>query len=422
MPDSFSSLQRKSRPENHGQIFVESFKRNATDWSKWSPGNGSPFSWTISSRQDTLSDGHPWPPIAGDRMQDIGGAFRTISHHVSRQPFGPPVLLNEFPRFEIEGNKTSGQVKARGHLFPGINASTQFPDPVYSSESELMAWGTAAIASCKPTNSIADLSVTLAELYREGIPQLPGVSTWKDRTNIARGAGSEYLNTQFGWLPLVADVKNISKAIIDQEKIWRQYKRDAGRVVRRRFEFPDELSETTYAPVGYNYPLARPSNSVVSAPKPTRTRIVRTRRWFSGAFTYYLPDDKDRLDRFFLGAARARKLYGLTLDPEVLWNLAPWSWLSDWFFNTGDLISNVSDFLTDGLVMKYGYMMEETTVIDHYRQSPITSYGGGNFSADACLVTKTKQRIGASPYGFGLTLTDLSSRQLAILAALGITR
>jgi len=120
-------------------------------------------------------------------------------------------------------------------------------------------------------------------------------------------------------------------------------------------------------------------------------------------------------------ALEAKKLLGLSLTPETLWNIAPWSWAVDWFSNTGDVISNLSDWASDGLVMHYGYMMEKTIVKDTYN---ITPSGIQAFPSvpNLTLVTETKQRIRANPFGFGLSFDGLSTIQKAILAALGISR
>jgi len=120
-------------------------------------------------------------------------------------------------------------------------------------------------------------------------------------------------------------------------------------------------------------------------------------------------------------ALEAKKLLGISLTPETLWNLAPWSWTVDWFSNAGDVISNVSDWATDGLVMRYGYLMEHSIVKDTYLMN-----GTGSKSVPSCpplqLVTETKLRKRANPFGFGLTWNGLSAVQLAILGALGISR
>jgi hypothetical protein len=115
---------------------------------------------------------------------------------------------------------------------------------------------------------------------------------------------------------------------------------------------------------------------------------------------------------------------GLSPTPDTIWNLAPWSWAIDWFSNTGDVISNVTDFATQGLVMHYGYVMEHSIVERTYYQ-PISGYlidrkpvAAGPLS----LVTETKVRRQANPFGFGVSWEGLSTFQASILAALGISR
>jgi hypothetical protein len=146
-------------------------------------------------------------------------------------------------------------------------------------------------------------------------------------------------------------------------------------------------------------------------------------RWFSGAFTYYLPSDYSTRGAMARQLAMAKKTIGLSLTPDVVWNLAPWSWAADWFFNVGDVLSNVTDWATDGLVMKYGYMMEHTRSVNTYYYSGFTGLKSGHaVPTPLSLVVETKQRRKANPFGFGLTWGGLSPRQLSILAALGITK
>jgi hypothetical protein len=122
-------------------------------------------------------------------------------------------------------------------------------------------------------------------------------------------------------------------------------------------------------------------------------------------------------------ATYADKVLGASLTPETLWNLAPWSWAVDWFSNTGDVLHNLQSFQSDGLVMRYGYMMVHTIVKDTYR---LSSSNLGNDSSSGvsplAYVTETKTRAKANPYGFGASWNGLSPHQLAILGALGITR
>jgi hypothetical protein len=104
--------------------------------------------------------------------------------------------------------------------------------------------------------------------------------------------------------------------------------------------------------------------------------------------------------------------------------LTPWSWAIDWFSNAGDVVSNLSDWATDGLVMKYGYIMEHSRHERTYYLDGPSQYNFLDRQIPATVTTwsETKLRRAASPFGFGVSWEGMTPRQLAITAALGITR
>lgn len=375
----------------------------------------------LTGRQVTVSESHPnWRKLRAD-AGDVGGEFFTQKRYV----------LGELPRLQMSGEQFANPNLIKwtyyGPVLPWNLApgSIQWPPYVPSSDEELNEAGATAIARCKPTNSPADLSVALAELVREGLPKALGSLFWRDKTLSARNAGGEYLNYEFGWKPMVSDILNTAKAVIDADRIIYQYRRDAGRVVRRRYEFPIESDSdiTLYmsnvnvhcAPSGYNmFRSGSPTGKVM------RYRETTRRRWFSGAFTYYLPDANHA--SWLNAPAEARHLLGLSLTPDTIWNLSPWSWAIDWFTNAGDVISNFSDFAVDGLVLRYGYIMEHTVTKDTYVFEGDTGLTGPTRPPSLTLVSETKIRKRANPFGFGVTWDGLTNRQNAILAALGLSR
>lgn len=147
-----------------------------------------------------------------------------------------------------------------------------------------------------------------------------------------------------------------------------------------------------------------------------------TRRWFVGSFTYALPSRGDSWRRMIGHGTEADKLFGIALDPDVIWELTPWSWAVDWVSNTGDVIHNATEMALNGLVMRYGYIMEETTSIQTARivNSRLTPSFLNSVPASKRIAT-SKVRRPANPFGFGLTWEGLSPSQLAIAAACGIT-
>lgn len=394
-----------------------------------STGSGSVnVDWALPETQVTVSENHPqWRDHKYGRFSgDYGGEFlmqRRWTEGV--KDLRPNTSIGKV--FDGAGRIVT-DVTRHGPILPASPSSYGFPSYFASSNSVLDAFGAKAIANCKPTNSCVDLSTFLGETLREGIPRVLGSSIWKSKTAAAKKvAADEYLSYQFGWRPIANDIGKTAAAIWNADSTLRQFQRDSGRLVHRRFEFPPEISETVstlndpwdcYIPNDhgslYIQPLVRG--------KLVRVRKTARLRWFSGAFTYYMPSRGNALDSMFRAAQEAKKLLGLSLDPSTVWNLSPWSWAVDWFTNAGDVLSNLTDWATYGLCLRYGYMMEHTVSIDEYTyvgKSPLKS-GGLPLRMRLCSETKLRRR--ANPFGFGVTWGGLNPIQLSILAALGISR
>lgn len=413
--------------------------------------SGSPKRFDFIGRQETLSRGNQVSKLGKGNLRPIGGNFYT------KKLFRGPKQSGKYPfpkdpvplkLYSLVGTGFF-QDRVTTPLLPKplwMMANSAWDGCTSSTDEELRNKGTLAIAQVKPTNSAADLSVTIAELKREGIPSMLGLSLWKNRMKEARllqkkqakprqftpkekledlgrpvkGTAEEFLNWQFGWSPLLGDLMKAVDATSKSDKIWSQYKRDSGRLVRRRYDFPLE-TRILDEHVTENWPVEGLVTSGMFVNGSATGRLYEStslerKTWFEGAFTYYVPDNP-----FLEIASKARKLYGVTLDPEVAWNLMPWSWLVDWHGQIGSAISNLSDLATDGLVMRYGYVMEETTV-SHTSTLSINTKSLGPLVLTETATCIAKKRVEASPYGFGLSWDSYNPRQLAILGALGITR
>jgi len=297
----------------------------------------------------------------------------------------------------------------------------------------LTTYGATAIAQVAPTNPNAELSTAIGEIYKDGLPALPGIRSWKRRTEILRAAADEFLNAEFGWLPLVSDITNVASSVRHSREILKQYHRDSGKNVRREFSFPvsevqipgikDELREPTCIQQGTTgFPNFINITKGFGPIMMSQSIKVSTRRWFSGCFTYTVPSQSDSWSKTVGYGSDADKLFGITLTPNVLWELTPWSWAADWFTNAGDVINNVNNFASQGLIMRYGYMMEESIVkVTHTftgERNNTNSAWGTIPPSSYSLVSK--RRVAANPFGFGVTPGSLSPTQVAIAAALGI--
>lgn len=371
-----------------------------------------------NGRQITVSEGHQ-VSLLGKTDEDIGGDFYTTKVSVEQAGQWIDVAQGTYPGFTYQGD--AGAVNPNDWNYHP-------PDLSYSKE-ELEALGSTAVSLVSPVDSQAELLTAIAEAAREGMPSLPGAQTWADKTRIAKGAGSEYLNAQFGWVPLVSEIGNLVEANRKAVKLIRQLERDNGRNVRRTFRFQDEKKTETVldqANGGNGIPwTVTPFHAPLFQSNPAGRLVIerefRRKMKFSGCFTYHLPTGDTRWDNFLNALQKYDRLYGVAPTPDVLWNLTPWSWAVDWFANIGDVINNASNALLYGQILRYGYMMEETTVIDTY-----TRYCPNVLGATTVFTTRfkrvTKKRVKASPFGFGLSFDGFDAYQLSILAALGISR
>jgi hypothetical protein len=311
-----------------------------------------------------------------------------------------------------------------------------------TSELDLMGLGSTAISRVLPTNPVSDVPTALAELVREGIPGLPRNSL-RNFDGPGNPAGG-YLGYEFGIKPFLRELQAFGDSVKNAEKIINDYARRSGTKIRRRYDFfpVKETYDVTFDTFGgtrcflggvdQSPGLHDFLTSTYGGFPGVRTdTITREKKsWFSGAFTYYLPEVgsglSSAIDRQY---AEARKLFG-GLSISTAWNLLPYSWAADWYTNAGDVLRNIEAFSQDGLVMTWGYIMERC---DFHVTRKVT---GAHFSnlytadpyfnlpstVDSNFTVKFMRRRKATPFGFGLDVDGFTARQKAILSALAIQK
>jgi len=253
----------------------------------------------------------------------------------------------------------------------------------------------------------------LGELGVDGLPSIPGQS---------RNPGSEFLNLQFGIIPTSSDGLSLFNAVRQQADSIDRMLATSGKPVRRRYNFPtkQDVSRQLFTNKPPSVVLGNDLPNGQQATLGTVTRITRSIEdtWFSGAYLHYFPENPfGRL----VSALDAK--YGILPGPSTVWSLAQWSWLIDWFTNAADVVSNL-DNLGDTLVMPYAYIMRRSTYNVESSWSGQLRFNGvkTDVTMSDTLEMKVLQRHHAHPFGFGIDDSSLSAMQLAILAALGISR
>jgi len=389
-----------------------------------------------------IGSGHKWPPhrrrkknvIEFDIMSSTGGE---VEIKKAQRYFIDSAIIDVRDKSDL----TSVQTRYTGKLRYGgmLNGIPSIPSrPPALSDATLLSVGAKAWAKYKPTAQQGGLGQALGELH--DLPSLPKLLFFRNvlsqatkKTNwkqVVNQSGSEYLNVQFGWVPLISDIKDLIRNVQRLKKGIEQLERDNGRPVRRSGKAGSTSSTTSTKTTGTGYSgKVSPSAGMVYY-GPWTEEVVTTTTVdyrFSARFRYFI--DFAKAHRGDIGAANriSKILLGAELSPYTLYQLMPWSWLIDWFTNTGSVINNIVNDAGDNLVADYAYINGKVTVetvrtLTFSVRYPMGGDSYENISVGGVDRTVHFRRIQASPYGFGLNVGSLSNKQLAILGALGLSR
>lgn len=320
-------------------------------------------------------------------------------------------------------------------LTPESGSDWGYPVVEKMSQNDINFYGATAIANTYPTKPQANLSLFIGEILipqgGRGLPNFFGeLSLLSGRANTVRFAGDRFLNIEFGWLPLLSDITKLMKAVQRSYKIMKQYERDSGLVVRRRYDFEPRVFTSQSKDLFNQASFLHSQKSWFDDGSPVKGNVTlnstRTERtWFSGAYSYYLDPGKDFLGKLVRYENLANEVLGTRLTPNTLWQLAPWTWLVDWFADLGSILTNAEAFSsanTNNLVLRYGYLMRETHAEDIYTLPEVQFKLNSVKTPFRAFQVVQKERYRATPYGFGLDPDLFSPSQWAILGALGMTK
>jgi hypothetical protein len=303
------------------------------------------------------------------------------------------------------------------------------PGTQYGSNLDPSPYGATGWNRFRPGKPTADLGVVLGEA--KDIPRMLKTSAkgfrdlWKSMGGHSTQFGPKkvadhWLNTQFGWLPFLNDVRKFHKTWQNADRKMERIRSNNGRWVKSGGTVDTQTSSevlassatnTAHWPALASYLYADPSKTGSHSVSRTESRRV----WFEGSFKYYIPN----VNSVEWEMKALRVLYGASVNPALLWELTPWSWLVDWFSNAGDVIANLDDNLAENLAARYAYVMQTHEITGEVNSTVRLKYG--TLQGTWRFPVTWKSRVGASPFGFGLTSSDLSARQWSILGALGIT-
>lgn len=321
-----------------------------------------------------------------------------------------------------------------GSVFEGVGvrppSSPTTPTDTKLKE-ELYGYGAGAFKRFAPKphsislgESFFELKETFANCYQIA-NNLRRIRTLGKRESRISDLASSYLGYQFGWKPFLQDltkcitsIKKLDAQIESAQRLNNRWVKRSGTVLTDfKVISSIDITAAVVAPLNYIQQL--------SAKDVTKRE---DRIWFDGKFKYHIPTLRN--SSFSDRMKAIPTVWDISLNPSTLYQLIPWSWLFDWFSNTGEIMYNFNQCISNNLVAKYAYLMH-TAIFEVERTafwksryletvdgdgSTSYSYGAGSSSTTITC----KNRIAGNPFGFNLTLPDFSSWQVSILLALGL--
>lgn len=252
-----------------------------------------------------------------------------------------------------------------------------------------------------------------------------------------REAADHFLNHQFGWAPFVSDIIDVIRVYRDSRDLIAQAVIDNGKWKRRRRVLEVVENHTRLQRIYGAATLPGSGNfrfdnlcearmiDGISSKGITEIWLKESKiTWAVGSFMFYRPEFDDNLIGFeseLMNVQRLLTLYGVRINPTTLWKITPWSWLIDWFTHLGDFIQRWDDFVNDGIVSKYLYVMQKNIRAVTKSGTAFCYSGNLNFSWQRNLTTKRREPAD-SPYGFNRPWSSITPNQWAILGAIGLGR
>lgn len=284
---------------------------------------------------------------------------------------------------------------------------------------DLASYGAEAINRYRPGKPVHNFGVAIGEL--KDAPRL-----LYEKVRSLREVGSNYLKFQFGWKPFLNDLFAFFDQMQNFDKELDNFQKQFGKPVRRKGPLPETTSEFEYDVTAGASTRGAFGSSIQSKVVTDRVRQKAT-RWFSGSFTIPVPPD----NRWLPLDAVTRQMYGVTLTPDNLYQLVPWTWLIDWIGNVGDNVANFSALACQNMSLNYAWIMgtyevdvHRTCELDFLSYEPGTAYPVTPWSASCHSRTSNvrKLRVSPSPFSWRFTADELNAYKLSILAALGASR
>ena len=348
-----------------------------------------------------LNGHYGYPDFPPDR--DVGGAFSLLT---SRGSYGGAGV-----------GTVHGQGAYAKHEYTGSVYSDSFEISPPAVITDGSSWGATAYNRMKPTKPVLPAANAFYEMR-----EVPGMLQQKLAKSGMKNIGSYFLALKFGWQPLLSDIISMVNFQQKAQKKLRWLLRHNGKSVKTHYEVASSPSDPVIT--SGDFGNMQPGFVDYFYRRRNWKRMVTTfdKIWATAQFKFWLPPGPKDVT---LGTSVGRRLFGLYPSPEFVWNALPWTWMADWFSNTGDLLANLDTGVADKLAANHFYVMR------HIGKTYVHTNNATLYDLDDDLVpisvttnieSSSKSRLRGDPFGWGTNPNTLNGTQLAIMGALGLSK
>lgn len=224
--------------------------------------------------------------------------------------------------------------------------------------------------------------------------------------------GNIHLGIQFGWLPLIEDVKKVVN--------FGSYTHKRAKEFKRLYESPSGQHSTIQlgtAAASSDDGLVDISTDHGHYIRSRASRMTTAKRWGTTRWIPHSYPPVSNRDAFYLAQAQ-RASAGLTVEGTLqgAWDLIPWTWLVDWFSNVGDFALLNSNTVPASWTS--ACIMTRVETVQTFKPEQIVSSvkGGGGYLS---RLTLSRYTAGAL---LDLHVPFLDPGRLSILGALYVQR
>lgn len=263
-----------------------------------------------------------------DYAEDYGGG------DVDAEPFGDAGMLDRnLPPF-VESGPDGDYIPSPDKLDEMVSHALKHMLPYIKEQLSLVN----SLIELKDFKSLPNTIRSLVDFTRKFFKRT-GRKTLKDGVRLS---ADSYLQDKFNIEPLISDIMGIYNSLVGLEKRINDLLSRAGRPQTRHYafrwvEFPNVVDE-----LGSPYVVYGTQNSEFTVGPAVTYRKVRNVRYAPSTFHAEI-EYNFNYTRYQVEHARLLATLdglGVKLNPSIIWNAIPWSFVVDWVLRVGDYLDN----------------------------------------------------------------------------------